>query len=95
MSTNADEVDRLRERMHDLADTLGAVVTRVEVSATKLEAAGARIERMDATLAETKDAVLVLQTRADDASRSGAKWGGIVGGALAGATWLLSQLKGQ
>ena len=94
MGITGDEVDNLRQRMHDLADKLGAVVTRVEVSATKLEAAGAQIVRMDASLDETRAAVLVLQTRANDASRAGAKWGGVVGGALTAAAWLLSQLGG-
>lgn len=92
---NADEIDRIRDRMHDLADTLGAVVTRVEVSATKLEAASSKIDRIETDLAETKSIVLVMQTRASDASKSGAKWGGVVGGALAAAAWILSQLKGQ
>ena len=91
MSTT-DEVERLRDRMHDLADKLGAVVTRVEVSATKLEAAGEHLARMDATLTETRAAVLVLETRANAAGRAGAKWGGIIGGALAAAAWILSQL---
>lgn len=91
----ADEVDSLRARMHDLADKLGAVVTRVEVSASKLEAASAQIERMDVALDETRAAVLVLQTRANDASRAGAKWGGLVGGIIGGAAWIYSALGGK
>lgn len=95
MGTNADEMDALRQRMTDLADKLGVVVTRVEVSAAKLEAASAQITRMDATLDETRAAVLVLQTRANDASRAGAKWGGVVGGAIGAAAWLYSLLGGK
>ena len=87
-----DEVDNLRVRMHDLADKLGAVVTRVEVSASKLEAASTQIVRMDELLDETRAAVLVLQTRANDAARSGAKWGGVVGGIIGGAAWVYSML---
>ena len=99
LGVRQDDVDNLRMRMHDLADKLGAVVTRVEVSAVRLEAASTQIARIDSDLRETQGAVIALQTRANEAtnqaSREGAKWGGVVGGAIGAAAWLYSVLGGK
>lgn len=94
-----DDIDKLRERLHDLADKLGALVTRTEVTATKLDGVNAQLGRIETSAMATADKVeghamrlATLETRADEAKHAAAKWGAGLGamlGAAAAAAWSL------
>lgn len=89
-----DDVDKLRDRLHDLADKLGAAVTRTEVTAAKLEGVTTQLGRIEDTanriakkVDDNTDRITVLETRADEARTAGTKWGaagGFVGGFIPG-----------
>ncbi|HYE87469.1 MAG TPA: hypothetical protein VEA16_14000 [Vicinamibacterales bacterium] len=81
------EILTLRQRTHDLANAVSAAVTRIEVTATKLEYVGPQLDRIEAACTKLADKVdshtgrlTTLETRADESRISGRNWGLSAGG---------------
>ena len=81
------EILALRQRTHDLANAVSAAVTRIEVTATKLEYVGPQLDRIEAVCTKLVDKseghegrLMKLETLGDEARTSGRNWGLSAGG---------------
>jgi hypothetical protein len=89
-----DEVEIMRGRLHDMADKLAAVVTRIEVTAVRVEGFSDQLGRIEhicnatsghlkelngRTSGNTQD-IAILKDRADQARNAGRTWGLTAGG---------------
>lgn len=80
-----DDADLTRQRLHDLADHLAAVVTKTAVIEERQLGVKAQLDRIEDAVTGIPAKVAVLEARAADAAASGAKWGAGVGAAVSGA----------
>ena len=92
-----DEIDRLRDRMHMLVNSVHETMVRVEVTATRQEGTVGQLDRIEASLRDlatekrtqngridlSENRLTVLETRADEARNTGSRWGAGAG-SLAG-----------
>lgn len=78
--------------MHDLADEVHLLMVKTAVMDERHGAIVVQLDRIETTIGKVADKtdghsllLNTLFTRADEAKKSGAKWGGLIGGLIAGA----------
>lgn len=84
MTVNEEDHHLTRQRIHDLADSIGAVVTKVAVIEERQKGVTQQLDRIETAVTALPAKVAVLESQAANAANSGAKWGAGVGAAVSG-----------
>lgn len=80
---DAEDLDRLHDHWHELRKAVDATSVTVAVIQERQKGQSAQLTRIETALIPLPQQVAVLEARQADATASGGKWGGIIGGIVA------------
>jgi hypothetical protein len=84
----------LHRGINDMPDKTEQILIHLEYIREKQDETNAHLGRLNGRVGVNETRLSVLESRVEDSRTAAAKWGGLVGGAIAAAAWVWATLKG-